>query len=440
MPNLLTNRIINSLYNIGIDSSLPKDERTGIRILNLLSGMSVILLSIYTVFDIYLIDFTQGVVGIYYVAVLALVLLANYYRVFEVSKFIFSFIIPISLCITIILYDAQMRPEFCYSLFFVGNLILYKSKKRKYWLNGFLIFLYLFSTSYQYYFPNPNGLPYVLADIILLFLITNAIIIVSISFFIKEKSKYQKKLIKTLAQLKKNNQELQVANDELERFAYIASHDLKTPLRTIVSFLNLIEKKIAQGDYENIQDYISYAKQGGTQMSLLVGEILEFSRINMNEDTLLEDIDLNEIIAQNINNMKSLTIDKNAQIISENLPNISSNRLYVSLLFQNLIENGLKYNESKYSTVHIKTENDQEYTHIFFKDNGIGIPKEYHDRIFNLFERLHNSDTYAGTGMGLAICKKAIEKINGKIRLESDGKNGSTFIVSIPKNLTPSHK
>ncbi len=242
MPNSLKNRIINSIYNIGVDSSLPKDERTGIRILNLLAGMAVIFLSIYSIADAILIDFTQGLVGVYYVAVLGLILLANYYRVFEVSKFIFSFIMPISLCITIILYDAQMRPEFCYSLFFVGNLILYKSKIRKYCLNIFLILLYFFSTSYQYYFPNPNGLPYVLADIIILFLITNAIIVAIITFFIKDKVKYQKKLIKTLNQLKKNNQDLQSANDELERFAYIASHDLKTPLRTIVSFLNLIEK------------------------------------------------------------------------------------------------------------------------------------------------------------------------------------------------------
>ncbi len=191
-------------------------------------------------------------------------------------------------------------------------------------------------------------------------------------------------------------------------------------------------KKIAQGDYDNIQDYISYAKQGGTQMSLLVGEILEFSRINMNEDALLEKIDLNNVIMQNIINMRSLTIEKNAEIVSETLPEILSNRLFISLLFQNLIENGLKYNESQNPKVHISSESDEQYIHLFFKDNGIGISKEYHDRIFNLFERLHNNDAYAGTGMGLAICKKAVEKINGKIQLESDGKNGSTFIISIP--------
>jgi PAS domain S-box-containing protein len=245
----------------------------------------------------------------------------------------------------------------------------------------------------------------------------------------------------TSNQLKEYTRQLEQSNKELERFAYIASHDMKTPLRNIVSFLNLIERRIKKQDDKELLEFINFATSNAKYMHSLVRDILEFSKISKLDETY-ESVDLNEIISQVETNLSDYVEKKNA-IINVNLNGltlINANKIHIGQLFQNLIENGIKYNENPKPEINIDTIINKKSVEIIIKDNGIGISKNFHEQIFEMFKRLHNSTQYQGTGIGLAICKKIVEMYGGEIRIESEEDKGTCFIITFPSkvlNATP---
>jgi signal transduction histidine kinase len=165
-------------------------------------------------------------------------------------------------------------------------------------------------------------------------------------------------------------------------------------------------------------------------MNTLITEVLEYSKLNINEIVETEPIDLNKVLSDNIQLLNSILKEKNAIVISQPLPVIKANRLLVELLFQNIIENGIKYNQNEQPKVEIKVKQVENFMQLAFEDNGEGIEKEYKDRVFDMFTRLSVSEE--GTGMGLAICKKIMQRMNGDIWLESERHKGSTFFIKIP--------
>jgi PAS domain S-box-containing protein len=234
--------------------------------------------------------------------------------------------------------------------------------------------------------------------------------------------------------LKDYTQQLEQSNKELEGFAYIASHDMKTPLRNIVSFLNLIERKLKNYEDKEVHEFIGFAISNARYMHSLVQDILEFSKISANEESFTK-IDLEEVILSIVTHLSDFIKEKNAIVQFENLPTIKANKVQIQQLFQNLIENGIKYNEHSEPIVNIYLmENDTAFS-IIFEDNGIGIPAVYHNQIFDMFKRLHNNSTYQGTGIGLAICKKIMEVHHGKISVTSAENEGSRFRIEFPNEL-----
>jgi signal transduction histidine kinase len=233
--------------------------------------------------------------------------------------------------------------------------------------------------------------------------------------------------------LKDYTQQLEQSNKELESFAYIASHDMKTPLRNIVSFLNLIERKLKGDEDKEVQEFIGLATSNARYMHCLVEDILEFSKISSNEDSFVA-IDLQEVILSIITHLSGFIKEKNAVIQFENLPTIKANKVQIQQLFQNLIENGIKYNESDEPTVNIYISQNDTSLSITFEDNGIGISETYHEQIFDMFKRLHDNTTYQGTGIGLAICKKIMEVHHGKISVTAAENQGSRFMIEFPKD------
>ncbi|MGY5851049.1 PAS domain-containing sensor histidine kinase [Salegentibacter sp. F14] len=235
------------------------------------------------------------------------------------------------------------------------------------------------------------------------------------------------------AQLEQRARELSVSNQELEQFAYIASHDLQEPLRMITGFLNRLKSKYEDQLDDKALQYIEIAHDGALRMRQLILDLLEFSRAGRLKNNPVK-IDLNELVEEIIQMQQENINEKNAKIIFSNLPVVIAEKTPLRQTLANLITNALKY-QAYGKTPEVKIEVAEKEKHWLFKiaDNGIGIEKEFHQKIFEIFKRLHNRQQYSGTGLGLAICKKIVENMGGKIWVESIPEVGSTFYFTISK-------
>jgi PAS domain S-box-containing protein len=232
-------------------------------------------------------------------------------------------------------------------------------------------------------------------------------------------------------ELLEKNKELQQSNADLEQFAYAASHDLKEPLRMIASYSYLLSKK-AEGKDEESDQFVKFIKDGISHMQSLIDGLLEYSRIGKNE-IKFEKTDLNALI----NNLKvtlSTEIrESNTVLVSEDLPVIRAVPSLISNLFQNLVLNAMKFKKPDgVPEIHIGAKKEDGKILFWVRDNGIGFKKDYANKVFVIFQRLHNRDQYEGTGIGLAICKKIVEFHGGRIWVESEPGNGSTFYFTLP--------
>jgi signal transduction histidine kinase len=250
-------------------------------------------------------------------------------------------------------------------------------------------------------------------------------------FLILEKHDRDEKLL--IGNLERKNESLKKATEELERFANIASHDLKSPLRNIASFLGLIERNFKRGDTSNLLTNLEFAKSAATQMHFLVESILEISKVNQDANPHKEVADLNALLKNALNNLHQDILDKKASVKVDTLPHYYCNPFEMTLLFQNFIENAIKYNQSEKPVVEVKATDEKDALRIAITDNGIGIDQQYHEYIFDHFKRLHSSSQYAGTGLGLSLCKKIVQKHDGSIKVNSALGEGSTFTVVLPK-------
>ncbi|AFL85159.1 PAS domain S-box [Belliella baltica DSM 15883] len=234
-------------------------------------------------------------------------------------------------------------------------------------------------------------------------------------------------------QIEQHLQDLAKSNAELEQFAYVASHDLQEPLRMVTSFLALIEKRYDPLLDEKGKTYISYAMDGAVRMRKIILDLLEFSRVGRTKESK-KSVDLNEIV-QNVMKMQKQAIEEsNTKIYFKSLPQVNSYHLEMEQVFQNIIGNAIKYRKADLDPIiEIKAESLSNFWKISIKDNGIGIDKEYFEKVFVLFQRLHSKEEYSGTGIGLAIVKKIINSLGGEIWLESEIGVGSTFYITIPK-------
>jgi len=232
--------------------------------------------------------------------------------------------------------------------------------------------------------------------------------------------------------MKRNIKELELSNKDLDDYTYAVSHDLKAPIRTIKAFSSFLEEDYGAILDETGKDCLRRVASAATNMDRLIEELLLLSRVGR-KFTNLEVVNLNELLEEIKSDQVAILNDKKASLIVENLPKITIQRIWLKQLISNLINNGLKFNKSLNPTVQVSyTVDDESYT-FSVKDNGIGIDEKYYSQIFKLFERLHSSEEYEGTGAGLSISKKIAEYFGGKIWVESKPGVGSTFYFTIPK-------
>jgi PAS domain S-box-containing protein len=223
--------------------------------------------------------------------------------------------------------------------------------------------------------------------------------------------------------------ELERSNKDLEQFAYVASHDLQEPLRMVNSYLTLLSKRYKDKLDKDANDFIYYAVDGSNRMRTLILSLLDYSRVNRVRP--LEDINLNALLKEVLNDLKNQIEENKAVITIEPLPDIYGDKVLIGQLFQNLISNAVKFKGERNPEILISGKrNNGEYL-FSIKDNGIGIQKENADKLFVIFQRLNTKEEYPGTGIGLAICKKIVEKHGGKIWFESEFGKGTTFYFTI---------
>ena len=233
-------------------------------------------------------------------------------------------------------------------------------------------------------------------------------------------------------QLKQINADLTRSNQELEQFAYFASHDLQEPLRKIKSYSDLLVKRYGEQFDERADRYIAYISDGVSRMQALIRDLLTYSRVSTTKP-VFKPVQLNLILRAALNDLSSVIEENHAEIVTEFLPTVNAHPGMLSQLLQNLIANGIKFCRSPSPRIHISaTENDQFWT-IAIQDNGIGIDSEQKERIFALFGRLHFREEYPGTGIGLTLCKKIVELHGGEIWFDSTVGEGTTFYFTLPK-------
>ena len=234
-------------------------------------------------------------------------------------------------------------------------------------------------------------------------------------------------------QLNNRAGELASSNAELEQFAYIASHDLQEPLRMVTGFLSQIQKKYESQLDEAGRSYIHFAVNGAVRMRKIIQDLLEYSRVGWQKYPY-EKIDTNLLLKEVVGVYSNSINEKKIKISWKNLPKITAGKIPIQQLFQNLIANAIKYQQPGVNPeIIVSGTENKDHWNFAIADNGIGIDSNFFDKIFVIFQRLHNKDEYSGTGIGLAICKKIIDNHKGKIWVESTPEKGSTFYFTIPK-------
>lgn len=265
---------------------------------------------------------------------------------------------------------------------------------------------------------------------------TIVLLIISLLLFYVYKS--QKKYSKTLAEknekIGQQFRELELANEDLKKFTYVASHDLKAPLRTLGSFAGLLKRRYDKSFDKDGREFLGFIIDGAKRMDQLLEDLLTYCQIESKEEKIVE-IEAKNIINRALSNLRydiGLSGGR-VEINEEALPKVKGNPGHLTRLFQNIIGNGIKFHGDNNPYVHVDCKPEKEEYIFAVRDNGIGIEPEYQHKIFGMFSRLHNINDYEGTGIGLATCKKIIEKHSGRIWVESQPGQGSTFYFSLPR-------
>jgi len=232
------------------------------------------------------------------------------------------------------------------------------------------------------------------------------------------------------AELQRKVEELKRSNEELAQFAYVASHDLQEPLRMVASYTQLLSRRYKGRLDADADEFIAFAVDGATRMQHLIQDLLAYSRVGT-KGLDLQQVSSEEALGRALVNLRGAIEERGAQVTHDPLPRVLADDMQLVQLFQNLVGNAVKYQNAGVPSVHVSAASTGGRWEFSVRDNGLGIDPQYHERIFGMFQRLHKREEFAGTGIGLAICRKIVERHGGAIQVESQPGQGSTFRFSL---------
>jgi len=243
---------------------------------------------------------------------------------------------------------------------------------------------------------------------------------------ITERKTSEERLVKMMGELKRSN-------DDLQQFAYVASHDLQEPLRMVASYTQLLARRYKGRLDSDADEFIAYAVDGSNRMQVLIRDLLAYSRAGTNGKALRE-VASESALKEALANLRATIEDSGADVTYDPLPTVTTDSVQLAQVFQNLVGNAIKYRRAELPHVHVSAAKNGGDEWIFsVRDNGLGIDSQYFERIFVLFQRLHGREEFEGTGIGLAICRKILQRLGGRIWVESQPEKGLTFYFALPE-------
>lgn len=414
------------LTSIGITDELTFSEKLRIELNNLFLGIALPCLIVHLIYvTLGPRQFSSYLITISWIILLLVPLFLNHRKQYFAAK-VYTIIAPVTgIAIVHLLHGWTIRIEPTYLMMVLMCTFFFKRKltivMSAYVFLSFVVVAYLLFDGYDP--PLAKTLLPTVPFFYFLFSVITSIVLVGKVLI--ENQKFNQLVIS-------QNETLAKKNKQLEKFTYIASHDLKTPIRNVTSFSSLIERDLKREQFHLIPDHLAFIKSSALQMSALIEDILQISTLDYADSEVRTLVNLDEIVTQVEHVLLMEEKDTKPLLLNRGLPAYYCNASEMYLVFQNLVQNGFKYNKSEQPTVEIWAQENNNKLLIHCKDNGIGIESAYHEQIFDFFKRLHPTTQYEGTGLGLGLCRRIIEGYNGHIHLESSPGHGSTFTVTLP--------
>lgn len=423
---------IEKIANIGVRENIGFLEEFKLRLVNRafsLVGTACILLTLDIIF--FRPNHTP-LIAIAFVILSFGSLLFNYYDYPRIGKIVLTLVFPTLFLPIMVMYGNDLKLDYTVFVFIVVVLILFQRRLYRILIISYLLLLQLAAYQLTLYFPRVFEEPVSMWSNLIILSFNTIGLLILVSKFLKASSEFQDRQRETNEHLLLRTRELQQSNEFLERYTYITSHDLKTPIRTIFSFSELLERKLKGRQEQDVQDYLNFIKMGSLQLRGIVDGIVEnaeSTRSNLHFETVRTD-DLLDSIREKL---KFRLEEVNGEIHYQDLLPVKADPKMLYKVLYNLIDNGLKYNRSDRPRIIVSITDKELAYEISVADNGFGIPEAYWTDIFKMFKKLNASKSFTGSGVGLALCKRIVDLHGGKIWLETSGETGSIFKFSLPK-------
>lgn len=342
-------------------------------------------------------------------------------------------IVTIGIIFLILFYGRDTGGELTFIGIGLSCIVIFDSLRSRLILLTWVYFAYLISEVLLQYVapftPEAQIFPVYLMVFGTNFLIT----LVMVGYFIKQGENFEREANDLMEDLTIRNKELEIANSDLTQFAYAASHHFKSPLKNMSNLLGLIERKLPDETLSQHGNYLELILADSKHLYTLVEDILTYSTLDSSTFHRDKPVDMSKVIERVTNNLSEELISRNVTLVVHELPIIHALTTHLELMLQILIQNGIQYNESENPSIEISgTTMEDGSVSLKISDNGIGIPVEYQEQIFDMFERLHPQNEYPGTGIGLTVCRRIMDGYSGRITVESSPGIGTTMTLFFP--------